>query len=84
MTAADLQARLADLDAVMAGYAAKLAALALDPKPSYSLDGDGLDREKWREHLLKGIKDASEAQTALIAAYNAQNPYWLPSRQVAR
>lgn len=84
MTAADLQLRLADLDAVIAGYGEKLAALAADPKPSYSVNGDVLDREKWREHLLKGMKDASEAQEALIKVYNNQNPWMVRTRQVVR
>lgn len=84
MTAADLAAQIALLDAVILGYGTKLAALAADPKPSYVQDGETFDREKWRDHLLRGIKEATETQLALIAAYNALNPYWLPTRQVLR
>jgi hypothetical protein len=84
MTEADLNVQILNLDAVIAGYSAKLIALAADPKPSYSLDGETFDREKWRDHLLIGIRTAVETQQALIAAFNAQHPWALSTRQVVR
>lgn len=84
MTQEQLDARLAHLDAVIENYGAKLEALSLDPKPSYSLDGETFDREKWRDHLMKGIQDATELQLALVAAFNAQHPYFVSTRQVLR
>ncbi len=77
-----LQTQLDSLDAVITGYTAKLAALAADPKPTYSLDGESYDRNQFREHLLKGIKDASEAREQLIKEYNRRKPFWITTRQV--
>lgn len=82
MTAADLALNLADLDAQIARCNAALLAYNLDP--SYSLEGDGLDREKYRESLLKQIRDAEETKEALIVGFNRQNPYVIATRQVLR
>jgi len=79
---ATLQTQLDGLDAVISNYTSKLAALSVDPKPSYSLDGESYDREKYREHLLKGIKDASEAREQLLKEYNRRKPFFIPTRQI--
>lgn len=79
---ATLQTQLDGLDAVITGYTAKLVTLATDPLPSYSLDGESYDREGYRDHLLKGIKDASEAREALVKEYVRRNPFAVSTRQV--
>ena len=79
---AALQAQLDNLDAVITGYSAKLAAMAADPKPSYSLDGESFDRNQFREHLLKGIRDASETREQLVKEWNRRHPYAISTRQL--
>ena len=66
---------LQDLIAARDGYAAALAADALNPQPSYSLDGQSVDRDKWRETMLKMINQ-------IQLTINAMSPYVVKTKVV--
>jgi hypothetical protein len=82
VTAAQLALEIAKLDQIIADRTAKLVAYNLDP--SSSLDGDSLDREKYRRSLMDEVKQAEELRDVLITGYNRQNPYETRTRQVLR
>ena len=66
---------LSDLQTALNGYQAALAADALNPQPTYSLDGQMVDRNKWRESMFKMCMDLQQ----LI---NATNPYIVRTKVV--
>lgn len=48
--------RLENLNAAYDGYAAQLASLAVNPKPSYEIDGQIVKWGEFQEMLLKQMK----------------------------
>ena len=63
------------LNTAIAGYAVALAADALNPAPSYSLDGKSVSRNEWREGLQRMIVE-------LQKTLNALHPYIVSTRMV--
>jgi hypothetical protein len=55
-------------------YAAALAADSVSPQPSYSIDGEAVDRTTWRRELAALVEE-------LNATINAMQPYQLSIRQ---
>jgi len=78
----DLQAAYDANAAAIAGYAAALAADALSPLESYSLDGENVTANEWRAGLAAMIRDLTEANKDIMAAINAQSPWQISTRQV--
>jgi hypothetical protein len=66
---AAIAAAVANLESAIAGWAAALAADALDPQPSYSLDGEQVSRAEWRTALVANIKDANAAIAELDSTW---------------
>lgn len=84
---ADVDAQILALNAQIAGWNAALLADLADPagaQPDYSLDGETVSREAWREGLMRLIRQAMEAVTLAQQTRNALSPYWLGTRQVLR
>ncbi len=64
-----------NLNAAIAGYATALALDAVNPQPTYALDGKSVSRNEWREGLQKLID-------ALQKTVNAQAPYIVSTKMV--
>lgn len=68
-------ALLADLQAAVISYGDAIAADALNPQPSYNLDGQMVSRMEWRAGLMKMIVDLNKT-------INALNPYQTDTKVV--
>ena len=66
---------LTDLQTILNNYQSALAADSANPQPSYSLDGQSVSRNEWRDSLLKAI-------VQLQQTINAQNPYIVRTKMV--
>lgn len=66
---------LTDLQTAVSGYAAALAADASSPQPSYSIDGQSVSRQEWRDGTLKMIIELNKVIVAL-------DPYVIATKQV--
>ena len=66
---------LTDLQTVLNNYQSALAADSVSPQPSYSLDGQTVSRNEWRDSLLRAI-------VQLQQTINAQNPYIVRTKMV--
>lgn len=80
----DLQAAIASTTAAIAGYAQALAADAINPEESYSLDGENVTRAEWRAGLAGMIKSLNEEVIAMQQTLNQLTPYWTATKQVLR
>lgn len=78
--ASDLQDTIATNAATIKQYAAVLAADALDPKKTYSIDGETVSRNEWRKSItdaMQALADNSETLQKLIVQ---QQPYFISTR----
>lgn len=66
---------LSDLITTRDNWAAALLADSTSPQPSYSLDGQSVSRQEWRDGLAKGIE-------SLNKTINAMSPYVVVTKQV--
>ncbi len=60
---------LENLATIKSNYLAALAADSTNPKKSYSIDGQSVNRDAWRESLFKRIAEIDELLTS------AQGPF---------
>lgn len=54
---------MADVDQISAtitGYLNALAADSASPQPTYSLDGENVSRDAWRDNLRRAVKELAE------------------------
>lgn len=56
---------LENLETIRDGWIAALAEDAANPQPSYSIDGQSVDRNAWRRSLLDSLKLLNEQILAL-------------------
>lgn len=77
----DLEAAIVSMATAKAGYAAALATDSIDPKESYSLDGENVSRESWREGLMRMIEGLDKEILNTQKTINGLNPYWISTQQ---
>ena len=66
---------VSDLTTTRDNYATALATDSVSPQPSYSLDGQSVSRQEWRDGLLKMIVELNKT-------INAMGPYVVTTKQV--
>lgn len=77
-----MQTAIDDLDTAIAGYASALAADSIDPKESYSLDGENVTRNEWRAGIGQLIGELTKDRLQLQKDLNARKPFQRGIRQV--
>lgn len=76
----DLQTAIESNANAIKQYAARLAEDSLDPKKSYTLDGEAVDRNAWRAGISDIIAKLAAANAQLQALLNQQDPYVISTR----
>ena len=55
-----MPSNLENLEAIKSNYLTVLAADSVSPQPSYSIDGQSVNRDQWRDSLMAKIKDIND------------------------
>jgi len=78
--ASDLTDAIATNAATIKQYATILAADALAPKTSYTLDGESCSRNEWRKSLTDAMQALADNNEMLQKLINQQAPYAVSTR----
>jgi hypothetical protein len=76
----DIQASINSIAEAIAGYAAALATDSINPRESYSLDGENVSRESWRTGIAGMIRDLRTEMDELQITLNNISPYVIRTR----
>ena len=78
----ELQALCTSIATALAEYAAELATEALNPKPTYRIDGKEVDYNQWRDSIVKAMNGLQASYIQAKKILNQLQPYVVRTKVV--